>query len=212
MSVYDGIEETCDKLGIAPDFQSWPSRTSPVFDALIEELSPEQIFEIGSWKGGSAIRMAEICDRLSLPTVIHCIDTWLGSSEHFDGKKRDYLFPEDKHGHPLLYWQFLLNIKKTGHDKRIRVHLNTSSHTAIQFSNRGLKADLVYVDGAHDYEAVYQDLTNYGMLLRTPKSVIFGDDFHLQGVQAAVIRFAHEFRYSVEHVRESNHFILRQKS
>lgn len=211
MSVYDGIEETCEKLGLGADYQSWPSRTSPVFERLIDETQPEQIFEIGSWKGGSAIRMAAICDKEELPCPIHCIDTWLGSPEHFSGKPRDFLFPEDKHGHPLLYWQFLLNIKKAGHEKRIRPHLNTSGNMAIQFSNRGLKADLVYVDGAHDYEGVYKDLTDYFMLLRTPKSVIFGDDFHLQPVQAAVIRFAHEFRCSVERVTESDHFILRQK-
>ena len=211
MSVYTNIEETAKMMGLSVDPQSWPSRESPIFERLIEETQPERIFEIGSWKGGSAIKMAEICDKLGLDAPIHCIDTWLGSPEHFGDKPRDFLFPQDSHGHPYLYWQFLLNVKRHGHHERIRPCLNTSDNMAIQFSNRGLLADLVYVDGAHDYEGCYKDLVNYHMLLRTKKSIIFGDDVHLQPIQAAVIRFAHEFQCSVERVKESSHFVLRQK-
>ena len=208
---YDHIEEEAKRLGLEEDLQSWPSRQSPIFQELIEELRPENIVELGSWKGGSAIRMAEICDQLKLETKIHCVDTWLGSAEHFDGKPRDYLFPVDVLGTPLLYQQFLLNVKLNGHETRIIPYRNTASHLAILFGKQGKKAELIYVDGPHDYESVYQDLCSYALLLTDKKSVLFGDDYHLDSVRAAVIRFAFEFQFSVQYIKESNHFVLRQK-
>ena len=208
---YDGIKETCEKYGITTDYQSWPSSKGTIFQELMEETNPETIFEIGSWKGGSAIQMARIAKERGLGTKVVCIDTWLGSSEHFVSGQRDYLFPTDPHGHPLLYWQFLLNVVDSGMQEYIVPMLATSMAAAIRLGKEEKKAELIYVDGSHDYESVYLDLQAYVLLLKDSKSVIFGDDFHLDAVRAAVIRFAFEFQFKVEYVKETNHFVLRQK-
>lgn len=213
MSPYDGIKETCEKYGIATDYQSWPSSKGTIFQELIEETGARTIFEIGSWKGGSAITMARILKEYGLfETKIVCIDTWLGSSEHFVSETRDYLFPTDPHGHPLLYWQFLLNVYESGMSDYIVPMLATSTAAAIRLGKEGKRAELIYVDGAHDYESVYLDLQAYVLLLKDSKSVIFGDDVHLEAVRAAVVRFAFEFQFSIEIVKETNHFVLRSRA
>lgn len=44
------------------DMQGWSS-TDPVFEEIIQQLKPRKIVEVGTWKGGSAIHMAELCKK-----------------------------------------------------------------------------------------------------------------------------------------------------
>jgi len=66
------------------DYQSYPSDVtgwggdSPAFAELIHEIKPSLIIEVGSWKGASAITMADALAAEKLPGKILCIDTWLG--------------------------------------------------------------------------------------------------------------------------------------
>ncbi|WP_396442671.1 class I SAM-dependent methyltransferase, partial [Limnospira sp. PMC 1286.21] len=51
------------------------------------------------------------------------------------------------------------------------------SATAAAFFDRNeIKADLIYIDAAHDYESVTNDLHNFYPLL-SQGGIIFGDDF-----------------------------------
>ena len=62
------------------------SRKPEAFGDLIEISRPTQIVEIGSWLGASALGFLEIANRLGLSPKILCIDTWLGSYEHWNKK------------------------------------------------------------------------------------------------------------------------------
>src|SRR5947208_1485127 len=54
-----------------------------VFVELISLTKPSLIIEVGTWKGHSANAMADSCKRMNLHTKIICVDTWLGSQEHY---------------------------------------------------------------------------------------------------------------------------------
>src|SRR5687768_5229089 len=64
------------------DVQGWGS-DDPLLVEAIHALRPARICEVGSWKGRSAINMAKAVKSLGLNTEIVCVDTWLGSPEHW---------------------------------------------------------------------------------------------------------------------------------
>ena len=123
-----------------------------------------------------------------------CVDTWLGSIEHWKGCIRGWdIRPYLKHGYPTLYYQFLANVlHQECHDVVVPVP-NTSSNAARWFSGQQIVADLVYLDGSHEEDDVYSDLCNYWKLLR-PGGVLVGDDWHAYwfGVICAVNKFVRE--------------------
>lgn len=181
---YDNIES----LSLPVDLQSWPSHESPVFADLINELKPKTIIEVGSWKGVSALVMAE----LSTPygTHVHCVDSFLGSQEHFiTGQDK---LPRDAWGYPQLFHQFLTNVKDSGYADRITPHPMTSTDGAKWLKHLGITATLVYIDGDHGMNGCYNDMNAYWPLVE-PGGVMFGDDINVfEGVKCAVTRFAIE--------------------
>src|ERR1035437_5216555 len=50
---------------------------------IVEKVEPQIIIEDGSFLGQSAITMAKPCKNQGLQTTIFCVDTWLGSPEHW---------------------------------------------------------------------------------------------------------------------------------
>lgn len=181
----------------------------PLFRKFIELTRPNLIVEIGSWKGDSAITMADILKSLNLECAILCVDTWLGSLEHFIN--RDLRGWEMsgmlKHGYPTLYRQFLANVCHKQACDYIVPLPNTSSMAARWLAVRGEKADMVYVDGSHEFQDVYLDLLNYWPLLR-PNGIMFGDDYCCAGVIRAVNRFAEESRLE-PHIQKEKWSLLK---
>ena len=53
-SVYERVEE----LKLPLDGQTFPSALSPVFDQLVSKVGAKVVIEVGSHKGGSAVRWA----------------------------------------------------------------------------------------------------------------------------------------------------------
>src|SRR5687767_5354488 len=91
---------------IAESVTGWGG-ADPIFGRLIELVKPRVIIEIGSWKGQSAITMADACKAQKWLPAIICIDTWLGSEEMI------FKWPHELrrlHGFPMLYYQFLSNV------------------------------------------------------------------------------------------------------
>ena len=64
------------------DLQGWNS-DHPVLPHLIRQLRLPRIIEVGTWKGRSAIKMALASKVIGLHTEIICVDTFLGSAEHW---------------------------------------------------------------------------------------------------------------------------------
>ncbi len=148
------------------------------FDRLITEIRPRLIFEVGTWLGGSALRMAGLARDAGLDTRVICVDTWLGSQEFWDYQTDPgrYESLECRNGYPQVYCQFLANVIKSGYTDSIIPLPITSLIGARLLANRGLQADLIYIDASHDYEDVLADLKAYYPLVRSG-GVMFGDDF-----------------------------------
>jgi predicted O-methyltransferase YrrM len=189
--------------GWAPDLQGWGFR-HPLFGELIAALRPRIIVEVGTWKGASAIHMAQEAKRHGIRTEIICVDTWLGSAGTILRRDETFRSLRHRHGYPQLYYQFLANVVHAGADDVIVPLPQTSDNAARILEELEIRPNLVYLDAAHDGAAVRRDLESYLPLLREP-GALFGDDFverHRPGLVRAVREFASDHGLRLHSDRE----------
>lgn len=177
------------------DLQGWNSYAN-VFRDVIEAVRPRRIVEVGVWKGTASIHMAKVVRELGLRCEIVCIDTWLGSPEHFladhDGDR--YRSLAMRNGYPQLFYTFLSNVVQQGVADYVVPLPMTSESAVVVLRKLGLTADLVHIDAAHEYAPALRDFREYWKLL-SDRGVMIGDDYaHHRGVTRA----ADEFAASVE--------------
>jgi len=174
------------------DLQGWGG-THPIFEKLINDLTPSTIIEIGTWKGQSALHMASILKRKNIKCKIYCVDTWLGVlGDVIENENNNPNWLLKKNHYPQIYQQFISNVKWENLDEYIVPCPNTSDIYYHYFNFIKLKADLIYIDGSHLFENVYNDIKNYSKLLN-PKGVIFGDDYTFaKDVRNAVEKYCYE--------------------
>lgn len=181
-----------DTGGLKADVQGWGDQDE-IFDYVFRHWSPQVVFEVGTWKGASAIRMADIHRNNNIDGLILCIDTWLGSNELLwrVPENRRMLMLRD--GFPGMYLQFVANVVAVGHRDRIRHLPMTSTAAAELLSLFQLTADAIYIDAGHLEHEVYADMRAYWPLLK-PGGIFFGDDYSASwpGTVRAVNRFAAE--------------------
>lgn len=178
------------------DLFGWNASES-VFAELIAELQPKTIIEVGTWKGASALNMAELTRDLN--TRIYSIDTWIGGDGHIFSDFADAQpVQRDSHGWPGVYYQFLHNVKALGFADRITPVPFSSIHGFWLLEAHGITADLIYIDAGHHYLDVILDLNAWHTRL-APGGIIFGDDYDMTGVRTAVEHFhqAHAADYSL---------------
>lgn len=211
MNIYENF------FPLALDIQGW-NGTSDVFSNLIDETNPTTIIEVGTWKGQSAITMAQHLKARGLNSKLYCVDTWLGALEFFDEtlgclslentrKERDLMYVN---GYPNVYYQFLSNVVHTRNTEIIVPIPNTSLIASRYFKNHKIEAEMIYIDGSHEYDDVCLDLDAYFPLLKSG-GVIFGDDYVNEwfGVVRAVNEFATKYSLEIE-IRENNFWIIRK--
>jgi predicted O-methyltransferase YrrM len=182
-----------------------------IFSELIADIQPLVIFEVGSWKGRSAIQMAKLLKQQERDSVLVCIDTWLGGVEHLPPEIMESwsIHRYRKNGYPKLYYQFLSNIVRSGVSDIIVPFPNTSNISAAWLKKHKIQADLIYVDASHNYHDVFDDLTNYYDLLNE-NGIVFGDDYAgFDGVRRAVNEFVNQRRLKLE-VRQDQVWIIRK--
>jgi len=196
--IYEGF----DHLAYAPDRSGWGG-DSKAFGELIRDARPRFIIEVGTWKGASALTMAEALEREGIDGRILCVDTWLGALEFWSDQSDSERFGalECRHGFPSVYYRFLANVRHAGQESRIVPFPLPASAAALWLMRTDLRANMIYLDGSHEEEDVYQDLVDYHNLL-APGGVLFGDDWGWSGVRAAVERFAAEQGMSIRHVHD----------
>lgn len=170
VSPYEGHDLTAHP----PDMQGWGS-TDPLFETVIGALRPELIVEVGTWKGASAIHMGRVARKLGLSSRIICVDTWLGSVEHLlEAQWHPSL--RRKNGYPQLYFTFLTNVIASELTDVI-IPLSMDTGNAAQFLRvKGIHPDLIYIDGAHDYNSVLNDLNLFWDILKDT-GILIGDDY-----------------------------------
>lgn len=206
--------EGFDATRYPEDLHGW-NGTHPIFETLIREIEPRLVVEFGSWKGCSAVTMGAALRALPTPAdgprQLVCIDTWLGALEFW----RDHEDPERyrglklRYGYPTVYYQFLANIVRAGLDDIVVPFPQTSLIGARFLLERGISADLIYIDASHEQSDVLADLT-YAWAVARPGGVLFGDDFTAwPGVQQAVRHFSTGMQLDLEVVDE-NFWVLRK--
>ncbi len=166
---------------------------------LIFIVKPKQMIEIGSWYGDSAFAFLESSFGLGRRLEILCIDTWLGSLEHWNNSfpnsnwNKDSLLISD--GEPKIFDEFLKRKNQSSFKEQIYVLRCPSSHAECEISKNWADADLAYIDGSHESVDVKNDLTLLSKV--NPKIVLSGDDFDWTIIRFAVLKFALRYRYTI---------------
>jgi hypothetical protein len=96
-----------------------------------------------------------------------------------------------KNGYPQLYYTFLNNILIQEH-QNIIIPLPMSSNEASEILNYyGIKADILYIDGAQEYTSVHNDLSRYWKILHN-SGYVFGSNYcdDCDGVKMATNDFS----------------------
>lgn len=173
--VYDTVEL------MAFDAHGWYIHHNK-FQSLISNNQVKVAIEVGSWLGAST---RDIAKMLPEDGVIYSVDTWQGSVEHQPGAS-NYYIPNN-----LLFSQFLSNVIHAGLQNKIIPVRLSSVEAALQLAPLNLKADFIYIDAAHDYESVKQDLYCWYPYLKEG-GIFCGDDYPYEPTGQAVRDFAKE--------------------
>ena len=177
-------EPYCSMKNLPYDQESWVGPTNAYFlDKFIKDKAINTVVEIGSWIGSSA---RYIASRLPPDGLLFAVDCWLGTPESA------VLLKDPRLSH--LFQLFLSNIKHAGLTHKV-VPIRMYSVMAAQLLN--VKADLIYIDAAHDYQNVLNDIMAWYPHLN-PGGVMCGDDWCLyEGVSKAVIQAAKNLNLKV---------------
>ena len=173
---YDGLE-------VLPfNTHGWNSN-SPAFKQAIDQTNPcKLIVEVGTWMGGSARTMAQILKQRGEDFEIVCVDTFLGSVEHWN--RVAYLMTL-KNGRPVVYEHFLSNALHVGLQDYLTPFPCDSVNAYETLKHFKIVPDMVYIDAGHDYESVSADIKRWTEILR-PGGTLLLDDAHHPPIQKAV--------------------------
>jgi MMP 1-O-methyltransferase len=119
------------------------------------------IVEIGSWKGKSTVWLAKGVEVSGKTTVIYAIDPHTGSPEHQKDNAKVWTFDE-----------FQSNIRKAGVESLIKPIIKFSAEAVTHIQN---PIELLFIDGAHEYDAVLEDYELYAPLVCEGGFIAFHD-------------------------------------
>jgi predicted O-methyltransferase YrrM len=193
-------------------FENWQYPESiETFKNFINETSPSVIIEVGTYLGWSAINMASICKNFNLNTKILCIDTWLGSIEHWRSDLCNSLYNYNffENGTSVMFDKFCKNVISYDLENYIIPIPNTSNTAYEILKHYNISADLIYIDGDHSYKGVLSDLNLYFSLLND-NGILFGDDARWESVNMALVDFAKIHNKNVSYTSEKNLFYIRK--
>jgi predicted O-methyltransferase YrrM len=149
--------------------EDWFSVNIPVWTALIDQIQPARILEIGSFEGRSAVFVIERC-AAARPIELYCVDTWAGGVEHVG-----------KQNMSAVEQRFDQNIEAA----RDRARHPTAMHKIKENSFSALtgllaagmtgKFDFIYIDGSHQAADVLADAVLSYALLRVGGALAFDD-------------------------------------
>ena len=189
MDLFEILKQRCEHVvpeeGYVPDLQGYMQECFGLqfIRSIRDRGKTLDIVEVGTWKGTSAIEMATICRDFGIKARIICVDTWLGSPEHF----------MELGNYGDLYTTFVKNVKSKGFGDVI-VPLALPTLQAIEvLKTYKVQPDILYIDAAHEYLPVKMDMEAYWEILKQD-GILLGDDYeeNWPGVVQAVNEFVTE--------------------
>ena len=151
------------------------------YDQIVDQIPDDgKIVEIGSFLGRSTHYLATSLMNANKEQVkIYCVDTFEGSSEHSPLKlPKDFLHLFKENLKFFIGREMVIPCQGRSDDKNL---INKFEDESI---------DYIMVDGAHEHEAVMEDISYWWPKLK-PNGVMFGDDYFLESVKTAVKKTLH---------------------
>lgn len=160
---------------IGEDWFTYPE----LYKQAVQRFTDGMFVEVGSWKGRSASFLGVEIINSGKPIKLYCVDTWKGSKEHqdMDCVKND-----------SLYEEFIFNTKPI---ESVIIPLRMSStQAATQFEDNSI--DFVFLDAAHEYEAIKADIEAWYPKVK-PGGLFAGHDYAIYGAYPGVYNAVNEF-------------------
>lgn len=165
------------------------ARVSESLDSLVSIVRPTRIAEFGSWEGRSALAFLQISANLGLSGRILCVDTWLGSKEHWRdvSPNSEWSFENLRveAGEPRVIDTFKEALSPYLADGRASILRAPIDLACVFLRSRHEFFDLVYIDADHSYSAVRRDMKDARTILQDG-GVLAGDDWMWSSVRLAV--------------------------
>jgi predicted O-methyltransferase YrrM len=168
-----------------PEFNTlglwFPALDAWILEWLCRKLRGRlDIMEIGSFVGGSASILAPHAASLV------CVDTWTGSGK--EGDEMAELYAKND-----VFGVFQKNLKLITDANLLiaqGIHIRSMPDSLPEYlSNLGRRFELIFIDGAHDYDSVAADIAVARQHI-APGGIICGHDFTLfDGVTKAALDF-----------------------
>jgi predicted O-methyltransferase YrrM len=160
------------------------------YQTLAEALPGGGTFvEVGSWLGQSIIHFAQRCQDVGKRMDIVCVDTFKG-----EVGQEAHAATIEEHGGSIED-AFRMNIAEARVDDMIRVVVGDSAESASQFADGSLVG--CYIDAAHDYESVCNDLAAWYPKV-TKGGAWCGHDWQWHEVRKAVTEHAEANGYEIQ--------------
>lgn len=180
----DKMPEPYASIHVMPEFRFGYYSNANQIEQIFRENDIRTVIEVGSWiGGGSTLHFGALLNPKK--GKLYAVDTWLGSSTQQEGQA---------HYQPILpqvYHQFLSNMI---HWELTDTVIPVRMRSAEAAQTLKVKPDLIYIDGEHTTDAVYQDLTVWYPF----GGILCGDDWSWDSVRLAVERFAQEKGLQIE--------------
>lgn len=168
------------------EIKGWNSYL-PLYKKWVEEAKDGcKWIEVGVFLGKTLIETALYAKTLKKNITFYAVDTWLGSENEVEHQK----FVNDIGGPDRFYEAFLYNIKKYNVQDIIKPIRGLSVEVSEQFEDKSL--DIVYLDGAHDYHSVVEDIQYWALKVKD-YGILAGHDIHSEGVQKAINELLDEY-------------------
>lgn len=147
-----------------------------IYDIAVRTAKDDSHFvEIGSWRGRSTNYLAVSIVNSGKKIRVDCVDTWKGSVDEEIHQKDPAVINN------TLFDEFLNNTVWARHIIN-PVRMNSDDAVKIYRDN---SLDFVLVDGSHEYNQVYKDVSQWLKKIK-PGGIIAGDDYDWPGVERAV--------------------------
>ncbi len=181
------VPEPYSSLQLLPEYPFSYYANAKQMKDIFDRNPIRVVVEVGSWIGGGSTKhLGELLKGRG--GTLYAVDTWMGSSTQQLGEihYQDIL--------PQVYEQFLSNMIHWDLTEVV-VPCRMKSLEASMLLD--VQADLIYIDGEHTTEAVYEDLTAWYLLVKG-RGILCGDDWVWESVKIAVEQFALENTLLIE--------------